>query len=171
MNKPPAEDHRRRPAPKSGKVQRDLELLRAVRRVMQAFDLHSRQLASSSQITLPQLLCLMAVVAEEGMTSRRIAGEIFASASTLVGVLDRLESKQLIDRVRDPRDRRQIHIVPTEAGRRLVAAAPSPFGEPFDRAFAALSETRQRKLVEGLELMADLMAGPEERGPSSDSGR
>ncbi len=143
-------------------VRRDLDLLRAVRRIMQGFDVHSRHLSTHSQITLTQLLCLMAVVAEEGLTSRDIAGEIFASASTLVGVLDRLEAKQLIDRVRDPRDRRQIHILPTEAGRRFIADAPSPFGDRFDGAFAALTDGQQRKLVEGLALMADLMSGPRE---------
>lgn len=153
-----------KPGPKAStepvSVRRDLELLRAVRRIMQAFDIHSRHLSTHLQITLPQLLCLTAVVADEGLTSRGIANEIFASASTLVGVVDRLEGKQLIDRVRDPRDRRQVHIIPTEAGRRLVADAPSPFGAHFDTAFAELSESRKRTLVEGVALMADLMAGP-----------
>ncbi len=151
-------------------VRRDLLLLRAVRRIMQAFDVHSRRLAASAEITLPQLLCLTAVVAEEGMTSRRIAGEIFASASTLVGVLDRLEAKELIDRVRDPRDRRQVHIMPTAAGRRFIASAPSPFGETFDAAFAELSEERQVELIESLALMADLMGGGGALEPESTRG-
>jgi DNA-binding MarR family transcriptional regulator len=151
----------RREVEERGSVQRSLELLRAVRQIMQGFDVQSRRLDGESQITLPQLICLMAVVAEEGMTSRRIAAEIFASASTLVGVLDRLEAKQLVDRIRDPRDRRLIHIVPTEAGRRFIAAAPSPLGLRFDERFAALSEARQRQLVEALRLMADLMGSAE----------
>ncbi len=148
-------------APSPEFARRDLELLWAVRRIMQGFDVHSRRLAGASQITLPQLLCLTAVVANEGMTSRQIASEIFASASTLVGVLDRLETKQLIDRVRDPRDRRQIHILPTHAGRKFIAAAPSPFGESFDSGFGALSSKRQVELVDALSQMAELMGTPE----------
>lgn len=146
--------------PDPAELRRDLDLLRAVRRIMHAFEVQSRRLSADSSITLPQLLCLMAVVAEEGMTSRKIAQEISASASNLVGVLDRLESKHLVDRVRDPLDRRQVHIVPTAAGRRLIAHAPSPFGERFDSAFGELSETRQRRLVEAMRAMADLMETP-----------
>jgi DNA-binding MarR family transcriptional regulator len=140
-------------------LERNFELLLAVRRVMHAFDIHSRRLASSSEhITLPQLLCLMAVVGDEGLTSRQIAERIHASTSTLVGVLDRLEAKNLIARVRDPRDRRQIHITPTTAGRKLVAQGPSPFGDPFDQAFAALSTARKARLAEDLSLMAEMMS-------------
>lgn len=139
-------------------LQRRLALLRSVRRVMHGFDVQSRRMGAVSDITLPQLLCLAAVVADEGMTSRQIAAEIHVGASTLVGVLDRLQAKGLVARVRDPRDRRQVHIVPTAAGRRFIAKAPSAFGEAFDEAFATLSDSRQRRLVEDLSLMADLMA-------------
>ena len=160
------ESHKRSPASGHGAdpalVRRHLELLLAVRRIMQAFDLHSRRLSGASQVTLPQLLCLMAVTAEEGMTSRQIARRTHASASTLVGVLDRLEAKKLVSRVRDARDRRKIHIAPTAAGRELVASAPSPFGDAFDEEFASLSPSRQKRLVDDLALMAELMSGQDE---------
>lgn len=138
-------------------VARRLELIESVRRIMRAFDVRSRRMGSADRITLPQLLCLTAVVAEEALTSRQIAQRLHVSASTLVGVLDRLEAKHWVTRVRDARDRRQIHIMPTEAGRRLIATAPSPFGEAFDEAFARLSDTRQKRLVTDVALMAQLM--------------
>ena len=138
-------------------VARRLDLLNSVRRIMQAVDIRSRRMGAASQITLPQLLCLMAVVAEEGLTSREIARRVHVSASTLVGVLDRLEAKGLITRVRDARDRRQIHIVPTKRGRSLTAAAPSPLGEDFEQAFSSLPVAHQKELVANVALMADLM--------------
>lgn len=139
------------------RVVRQLELIGSVRRIMRAFDIRSRQMDSSSDITLPQLLCLSAVVSEEGLTSRQIARRIHVSPSTLVGVLDRLQEKRFIRRVRDPHDRRQIHIESTPAGRELIEAAPSPFGEQFDRAFGGLAEGRQDELVDNVALLADLM--------------
>jgi hypothetical protein len=54
------------PSTSPGVLALRLELLRAVRRIMRAFDVHSRRMAASADITLPQLLCLTAVVAEEG---------------------------------------------------------------------------------------------------------
>lgn len=156
MSKPAARSNLSNPSPEV--LRRRLELLGSVRRIMHAFDLHSRRLgASASRVTLPQLLCLMAVTAEEGLTSRQIARRIHASASTLVGVLDRLEAKRLVTRVRDPRDRRKIHIRPTTDGRKLVASAPSPFGDAFDREFGGLAVKRQEGLVRDLALLADLM--------------
>lgn len=139
-------------------IARKLELVESVRRIMHAFDVRSRRLRTADQITLPQLLCLMAVVAEEGLTSRQIADRLHVSASTLVGVLDRLQSKQWVSRIRDDADRRRIHIVPTEAGRQLVKTAPSPFGKHFDSAFGRLSERQQGALVSQLAQMARLMA-------------
>ena len=144
--------------PTQGEITRKFELVESVRRIMHAFDVRSRRMRTADQITLPQLLCLMAVVAEEGLTSRQIAERLHVSASNLVGVLDRLQSKHWVSRIRDDDDRRRIHIVPTQAGRQLVRTAPSPFGEHFDRAFGRLSERRQGALVSQLALMATLMA-------------
>lgn len=143
--------------PGADEVARRLELLNSVRRIMRAVDVRSRRMGKSSQITLPQLLCLMAVVAEEGLTSRQIARRVHVSASTLVGVLDRLEGKGWITRVRDPRDRRRIHIVPTQAGRSFIGIAPSPLGQGFETAFSRLPVARQKELVANVALMADLM--------------
>lgn len=144
--------------PSRAQIARQLELIGSVRRIMRAFDIRSRQMGVASDITLPQLLCLTAVVAEEGLTSREIARRVHVSPSTLVGVLDRLQEKRWVRRVRDPRDRRQLHIEPTEAGRRLIGAAPSAFGEGFDGAFGRLSDRRQAELVANVALMADLMS-------------
>ncbi len=40
---------------------------------------------------------------------------------SLVGILDRLEKKGLIGRLRSVKDRRHVHIIPTQAGRDLQA--------------------------------------------------
>ena len=137
---------------------RHLELLRSLRRIMHAFDVRSRRLRTKASITLPQLLCLMAVVAEEGLTAKEIADRLHLSASTLVGVLDRLEGKAWVRRERSSQDRRRIHIVPTQAGRDLIGAAPSPLGDRFETSFGELPKSRQIELVDSLDLMARLMA-------------
>lgn len=145
-------------------IGRRLQLIGSIRRIMRAFDIRSRQMGATSDITLPQLLCLTAVVAEEGLTSREIARRVHVSPSTLVGVLDRLQEKRWVRRERDPDDRRRIHIQPTAAGRELIRAAPSALGESFDRAFGQLTDGRQRELVANVALMADLMTHQAEPG-------
>lgn len=135
----------------------DLEMLWSLRRIIQALDVHSRRLSATADVTLPQLVCLFAVVAEEGMPAREISRRIHVSASTLVGILDRLEGKGLIERTRDTHDRRQIFIVPTPIGRQLIAESPSPFGEAFEQSFHLLKLPEQRRLARCLAQIADLI--------------
>ena len=135
----------------------DLEILGSLRRIIHAFDVQSRHLAATADVTLPQLLCLFAVVEEEPVVARDISRRIHVGTSTLVGVLDRLEAKGLVKRVRDSGDRRRVLIASTRAGRRLVAKAPSPMGEAFDESFAQLARSEQRRLAQCLARIADLM--------------
>ncbi len=49
-------------------------------------------------------------------------GEIVGvSPAAMTGILDTLEGRGLVSRVRDPEDRRRVHVALTEAGRKLVA--------------------------------------------------
>ncbi len=124
-----------------------------------ALDVHSRGLSNREGVTMPQLLCLLAVVTGEAVTSRAIAAQLFVSPSTLVGVIDRLEAKGWIDRVRDPVDRRNVHIVATEAGRAVAARLPLPLGDEFQRRFDSLDDRQRQDLIGAVEWIADMMSG------------
>ena len=82
----------------------DLRILRALRRITRAVALHSRQLSACSHITGPQLVCLRTVIDKGPMTATAISREVHVSASTVVGILDRLEDKGLIVRERVPKE-------------------------------------------------------------------
>ena len=140
----------------------DLEILWSLRSIIQALDVHSRRLSSTSNVTFPQLLCLWAVEAEECVTAKDIAEKIHVSPSTLVGVLDRLEAKSLIERVRDPADRRRVHVQVTPEGARLTARASSPFGEAFDTAFSKLDAEEQLELARAAAQLGSLLQGHQE---------
>src|SRR5690606_10855087 len=98
----------------------DLRILRDLRRITRSIALHSRQLAACSNITAPQLVCLRAVIDKGPMTSTAISREMHVSASTVVGILDRLEDKGLIRRERGREDRRTVFVTATEAGMQLA---------------------------------------------------
>src|SRR3546814_9932586 len=104
----------------------DLRILRALRRITRSVALHSRQLAACSNITAPQLICLRAVIDRGPLTATAISREIHVSASTVVGILDRLEDKGLVRRERGREDRRIVFVTATEAGIKLASETPSP---------------------------------------------
>lgn len=69
--------------------------------------------------TIMQWWVLRQLWTEDGQTQRSLADRIGLFDSAIVAVLNALEAKQLIDRERNPADRRKINIRLTAKGRRL----------------------------------------------------
>lgn len=138
-------------------VRYDLRILRSIRRIIRSVDLYSKQLASGSGITAPQLICLLAIVDRGQLTATAISREIHLSPSTVVGILDRLEEKGLVRRDRDREDRRVVTVTATEAGRRLANEAPSPLQKTLADSLNALPELEQATIALSLERIVALM--------------
>jgi DNA-binding MarR family transcriptional regulator len=75
----------------------------------------------------------------------------------VIGIVDRLESRGLVKRDRDLRDRRLIHISLTEAGRVLAGNAPSPLQDTLTDALEKLPESEVAVIAESLERIVGLM--------------
>lgn len=135
----------------------ELRILQALRRIMRAIDLHSRNLLANHRITGPQLITLLAVFERGPLTSAEIARRIHLSPSTMVGILDRLEEKALIRRVRHEEDRRRILIHLTENGRELLKRAPSPLQSRLAQALSSLSSLETSTIARSLERVVELM--------------
>ena len=134
-----------------------MRILRAVRRIIRAADIESRKLAAKHQITSPQLVSLMAIVEAGRTTAIEVAGRVHLDPSTLVGVLDRLQAKGLIQRERDSDDRRQVWIVATDAGRKVAARTPFPLQHATERALQQMSDAERRRVAASIERLAELM--------------
>lgn len=132
-------------------------ILHSIRRITRAVDLYSKKLVLDFGITAPQLMVLDEIVAKGAMMVRSVAAEIHLSASTLVGIVDRLEAKGLAHRERTAPDRRKVLVVPTEAGRSLVARAPSALQGTLAEALKHLPHAEQMTIAMSLEKVVDLM--------------
>lgn len=124
--------------PKPAQEERDVligEILYQIRRLGQAGTLYSKELIKYHQISTPQLNCVLALHANGPIPASQIARLILVKSSTVTGIIDRLEHKGLVRRVRNSPDRRVIMIELTEAGESLAMNAPPPV---------------QRKIMEGL---------------------
>jgi DNA-binding MarR family transcriptional regulator len=132
-------------------------ILRAIRRIMRSVDLYSHKLAVESGVTVPQLSCLLRVVEAGPLTHKALASEVDLSASTLVGIVDRLETKGLVRRERSNIDRRQVLISATEEGAILASGSPSPLQDRLSAALEAVSELERAAITLSLERIVDLM--------------
>jgi len=138
---------------------RDLQsLLKSIRQIARAVDIHSRRLDRGFGLTLPQLIVLRSIRDLGEVTSRAISTASDLSAPTVVGILDKLEDKKLIERYRSSRDRRIVHTRLTRAGRLLLAEAPSPLGDHFTHTFDALNERERRNVLQSIDQVASMLA-------------
>jgi DNA-binding MarR family transcriptional regulator len=139
----------------------DRWILKSLRRIVRAVDLYSRELRSTCGLTVPQLVCLATIVREGQITAVSLSFQIHVSASTLVGILDRLEKRKLIERVRSRQDRRQVIITATAAGEEEVRRAPSPLQESLVTGLRSLSSERQAIIAQSLDKVVELMEAKE----------
>lgn len=135
----------------------DLRILRALRRIIQAVDIHSRKLASQYNITAPQLVALLSIVDYGPLSLSDIGRDIHLSNSTIVGILDRLEGKGLVRRERSTQDRRLVLVSATPAGETLVESAPSPLQDVLAHALDELPELERTAIALSLERIVELM--------------
>lgn len=132
-------------------------VLRSLRRISRAIDLHSRQLAMQHDLTGPQLVCLRQLQRSGECTSGTLARAIHLSQGTVTGILDRLEARELITRRRGSDDKRRVYVQLTERGEALVHKAPSPLQERFAARLATLSDAEQANIDEVLVRIVEMM--------------
>ncbi|MEX0763239.1 MAG: MarR family transcriptional regulator [Dehalococcoidia bacterium] len=149
----------------------NLRILRALRQIIRAVDVHSRHLSAVYRVTGPQLICLLVIVEKGPITSAELARAVHVSPSTLVGILDRLEAREFILRKRDTIDRRKVYVVPTDTGSKFARDAPSPLQDTLVQKLTGLSHSEQASIAAALEQVAELMgAGGVDAPPVLDAG-
>jgi DNA-binding MarR family transcriptional regulator len=146
-------------------------VLSALRRIIRATDLHSRQLARDTGLTTPQAVVLQAVRDCGEVTTGQLSRRVSLSQATVTTILDRLESRGLVERYRSNADRRIVHSRLTRQGRTILRQAPPLLHERFAAAFQQLSPARQSRLLATLDEVAAMMGAAElDAAPLLDSG-
>lgn len=133
------------------------ELLVAIRRVIRAIDLRSKKLSKDVGITGPQLLVLQELKADPGITAKRVSDLVNLSQATVTSILDRLENKNLINRVRSESDRRRIALYLTETGEQTLNDAPRSMEDSFIERFNKLEDWEQSLLLSSVQRVANMM--------------
>lgn len=136
-------------------------LFKSMRRIARAIEIHSRRLDRELDLTLPQHVVLVCVRDLGEVTGRAISQEADVSPATVVGILDKLEGKGLIERYRSTKDRRIVHTRITRKGEETLARAPAPLGARYERQFLALDAETRRLTLAAFQRVADL-AGPQD---------
>ncbi|KXJ60686.1 MAG: transcriptional regulator [Alteromonas sp. Nap_26] len=138
-------------------MRKEEELLVALRRVIRAVDLRSKQLNKHVGLTGPQLLVMQNIQERPGIMVREIADSINLSPATITNILDRLETRDLATRIRSTQDKRKVGVFLTDKGKEAVEGAPRPLQEHFIERFAQLKEWEQSQMVATVQRIATMM--------------
>ncbi|RDV26182.1 MarR family transcriptional regulator [Alteromonas aestuariivivens] len=138
-------------------MRKEEELLVALRRVMRAVDLRSKHLSKSVGLTGPQLMVMQNIQLSPGIMVREIAENINLSPATITNILDRLEARNLANRIRSTTDKRKVGVYLTELGQEAIKDAPRPLQEHFIERFHQLKEWEQSQMVATMQRIATMM--------------
>ena len=132
-----------------------------IRRLMQAGAYYTKELNKNFGVSAPQIACLLALYEDGPSSSSQIAEKILVGASTLTGILDRLEQKGLVVRIRESMDRRIITIRLTEDGQRLAQSAPPVIQSKIVDGLKQLTEDEGELIIQSLEKLAQMIDCPD----------
>ncbi len=137
--------------------ERCTDVLITLRRIIRAIDMRSRRLMQEAGFTGPQLLVMQALARAEEMSAGALAREVNLSQGTVSSILDRLEKRQLLQRIRSHTDRRKIFVSLTEQGREKLRIAPTLLQQRFIQRFTELKDWEQNQILSSLQRLAEMM--------------
>lgn len=145
--------------------------LRALRRVLRATEIGSRQLATATGLTPSQWLVLHEIDARKQARPGGIAQSLQFNQATITTIVDRLVALGYVERERSDLDRRQFILTATTTGKTALANAPDLLQTTFTERFAKLPPWEQAMILAASERLATLMDAQHiDAAPLLDSG-
>jgi DNA-binding MarR family transcriptional regulator len=133
-------------------IERDLAgIRRAMRQELEAE-------YAKGNVTLPQKAVMQIVVQTPGITLKDLSHAVSLAHSTVSGIVDRLESRGLIERRPDPADRRLSRLYPSSAVTRFVRERiPALRSGPLHAALARASAADRSRIASALQRLRQLL--------------
>ena len=91
-----------------------MQIIMRIRHIIQEMSKYSKYILENYKITVPQLICLQEVYQHGPISIGALTKIVFLNNSTVTGIVDRLEKREFVKRVRISKDRRQVHLEITE---------------------------------------------------------
>ena len=148
-----------RSAALQGSKSYEKRIIKALRRLTQYLDTHSRQLLKNQDVTIPQVMCMDMLCEQGAMTVAVLAACLHLSPSTTVGIIDRLEKKKFVSRARDSVDRRSVFVDITQQGRDFIGSAPHLLHNRLNHRLEKLGEGERMQIANALDRLVLLMDG------------
>lgn len=102
------------------------------------------------EISMPQLHILMALQERGPITVSELAHMLCSSAPSASSIVDRMEERQWVQRVRDVVDRRVVHVEISERGRSVVEELSGLKREQLQRLLRSMTGDELQDVIRGV---------------------
>ena len=137
------------------------DIVGALRRMVRAIYLDSSQMSKKFGLTAPQSGVLRILMSKGPLSSAELSRKLYVTPSNITGIIDRLELKGLVERIKKQGDRRVSLVTLTQAGEALSQSIPDPIENKFIEGLADLSPEHVKMLAESLEQILKLVDSKE----------
>ena len=143
------------------------DIVESIRRLVRAEYLDSQKMSKQYGLTGPQSLVLRLLIKKGALSSADLSRQMYVTPSNITGIIDRLEKKGLVERIRKQGDRRVALITLTPSGQELGETIPDPIEKKFVNQLADLEQEHLQILAMAMNQILNLIEtkGAEETSP------
>jgi DNA-binding MarR family transcriptional regulator len=145
--------------PQKAKVVSDI--INNIRRVFKVVNEQSKKAKRVTGITGPQLWAIKIIGDLSPVRVSDLASRMYIHPATVVGILDRLESKGLVKRVRSRDDKRVVTVELTDVGKKLVRKAPEVAQGLLVAGLEVLTLKKLQSIAQGLDELVHILGAQE----------
>lgn len=144
------------------------DILISIRKIVRSVNLEGKRIEKEYGISIPQLLCLNFLHEKENFQAshKEIKDFLQLNASTVTGIIKRLENKGLVARLPKQKDKRIGMITITAKGSEVLMESPEPLHELLSIKLKRLTDSELGKLKDSFDTIisfldiADIDAAP-----------
>lgn len=135
------------------------EVLINIRKIVRAINLENKRIQKQFGLSIPQLLCLnfLRNRPEKSANHKEIKDYLNLNASTVTGIIARLHSKGLVEKIPSKTDKRIVSVKLTQACEELFEKAPELMHSKLNEKLKLLSDQKLTQLKDSLDFIIDLM--------------
>jgi len=135
------------------------EILIKIRKIVRSIDIESKKIQKEYGVSIPQVLCLSFLHDSPNYQSTQgeIRNFLNLNASTVSGIINRLEIKGYLARLPKSGDKRVTKIALTSSGDKLLDTIPPLLHEQLSERLLKLSETDLKTVETGLETLLNIL--------------
>ncbi|MDT8393247.1 MAG: MarR family transcriptional regulator [Bacteroidales bacterium] len=133
------------------------EILINIRKILRSLNLESKKIQKEHGVSIPQLMCLdyLGQRSDYRSTQIDIARYLNLNASTMSGIIDRLEIKGFVARLPNPGDKRTVFISLTSTGAKLLEKSPQLLHHQLSKRLKKLPDEKLQEINKSLQILVE----------------